>query len=67
MNLAYLGACIGAVLVIGHEVYIIYLYRLPDTDQFIHFMDDVMEAGILGALLFAAVASINNWLAEHSW
>jgi hypothetical protein len=66
VSLAYVGASIGAILVIGHGVYVTYLHRFPDTDLLLHIANEVMEAGILGALLFAAVARVRNWLVEHS-
>jgi hypothetical protein len=62
VELAFVGAGVGLMLVVLHEAYVIISGQFNDVDPFTHIMMEMIICAIGGALLFAAIAEIRNRL-----
>jgi hypothetical protein len=62
VELAFVGAGVGLMLVVLHEAYVIISGQFNDVDPFTHIMMEMIICAIGGALLFAVIAEIRNRL-----
>jgi len=65
IGLAFVGAGVGLMLVVLHEAYVIFWGQFNDVDPFTHIMMEMIFFSVSGALLFAAVALVRNWLVRR--
>jgi hypothetical protein len=61
---AFCGAVLGAVAVLTHELYVVLFGDYPIVDPFLHVMTEMAVLVPGGAVLFAGVAVIRNWLSQ---
>jgi hypothetical protein len=63
--LAFWGALFGVLLVVAHEAYDISSSHFHAADPFAHIMSEVAGAALGGALVFAVIAVIHNWVVRQ--
>jgi hypothetical protein len=61
---AFCGAILGAVAVVGHELYDVLFGVCPVADPFIHVMTEMAIVVPSGAMLFAGPVVLSNWLLQ---
>ncbi len=57
---AFCGAILGAIAVVGHELYDVLFGVCPVADPFIHVMTEMAIVVPSGAMVFAGAATIRN-------
>jgi hypothetical protein len=62
VGLAFVGAGVGLMLVVVHEAFVIFSGNFDNVDPFTHIILEMIIFAVGGALVFAAVAEIRNWL-----
>jgi|ERR671913_2301872 hypothetical protein len=62
---AYGGAVLGAVAVIGHELYTGISGRCPEVEPFTHIMAELAVFAPGGAVTLSIAANIRNWLVRR--
>jgi hypothetical protein len=57
---AFVGAYVGSMAALAHEVYTLLLGRFNDSDPFLTLVSTLAVANLGGAVLFAIVAWVHN-------